>query len=240
MTNSFNINLKKRIISSSSSNILFQFIITISRLIQVPILINFFGADGYGKLLVIVSAASYITLFELGLKYFAINRLTKLYFEEKIDKFNIFYLQVLKFIFYMSLSLILILSFISVILLFLNYSNDYIIISILLFFINNILITYLYFFSSYFKFEGKLVTNFFFEMLIIVIPIFLIILWTHLKTNSNNFDYIIISLISIFSSIIILIFVKRIIFKKFNFLNAFQIKLNIKYMFIILKRSIFL
>ena len=84
MTNSFNINLKKRIISSSSSNILFQFIITISRLIQVPILINFFGADGYGKLLVIVSAASYITLFELGLKYFAINRLTKLYFEEKL------------------------------------------------------------------------------------------------------------------------------------------------------------
>ena len=239
MTNSFNINLKKRIISSSSSNILFQFIITISRLIQVPILINFFGADGYGKLLVIVSAASYITLFELGLKYFAINRLTKLYFEEKIDKFNIFYLKILKFIFYISLSLILILSFISVILLFLNYSNDYIIISILLFFINNILITYLYFFSSYFKFEGKLVTNFFFEMLIIVIPIFLIILWTHLKTNSNNFDYIIISLISIFSSIIILIFVKRIIFKKFNFLNAFQIKLNIKYMFIILKRSIF-
>tara|TARA_B100000963_G_C22524812_1_gene624773 strand:- start:61 stop:1026 length:966 start_codon:yes stop_codon:yes gene_type:complete len=76
-------------------------------------------------------------------------------------------------------------------------------------------------------------------MLIIVIPIFLIILWTHLKTNSNNFDYIIISLISIFSSIIILIFVKRIIFKKFNFLNAFQIKLNIKYIFIILKRSIF-
>ena len=58
---------------------------TFNLLKSFTILIKFLGAEGYGKLLVIIASASYITLFELGLKYFAINRLTKLYYEEKFN-----------------------------------------------------------------------------------------------------------------------------------------------------------
>lgn len=239
MTNLLNLTLKKRMIFSSSSNVFFQVFINILRLIQVPILIKFLGAEGYGKLLVIIASASYITLFELGLKYFAINRLTKLYYEERFNKFKVFYSQILRFILLVSTILIVILLILILALAIKDIINFHFYIAILLFFINNILITFLYFFSSYYKFEGRLVLNFFIETLLIAIPIIGILVLANLKVNSNYADYIYMALISLISTILIFYFILKKINKKIDVLFYLNRKLKVKYILKILSKSIY-
>jgi len=239
MSNFLNLTLKKRMILSSSTNIFFQIFINILRLVQVPILIKFLGAEGYGKLLVIIASASYITLFELGLKYFAINRLTKLYYEEKFNKFKIFYSQILKFVLLISTILIAILLILILVLMIRNIANYYFYIAILLFFINNILITFLYFFSSYYKFEGRLVFNFFIETLLIAMPIIAIIIWVNIKVESNYTDYIYIALLSLISTIFIFYQILKKINKKLDVFFMLSRKLKSLYISRIIRKSIF-
>ena len=120
-----NSSTKRDIINTSFYNTFFQIVVLIARIVQIPILLKFYGVSNYGGLLLIISISSYFTLFEFGFKNYAINESIKYYFEKKYEKFEKIYYHTTKFIIRLSLILIFILLILAFFInKFVNFSNS--------------------------------------------------------------------------------------------------------------------
>lgn len=236
-----NDSFKIDIISSSIFNTFFQIIIFLARIIQVPIILKFYGVNNYGGIILMISIASYFTIFELGFKNYIINKSIKLYFEKKYEDFEEVYFQSIRFIICISSILVLTVTITCSVFYYLEvlFDNKIWLISII------ILITYVLLgniftlVTQYFRIINKQLITHFIDAFTILLPILLLLFYIHLKTNFKEFDIIIYSLINLISIVIVFILVIWKLKFDINIKNFFFGNINFKIIFKNLKKSIF-
>lgn len=232
---------KKDIINSSFSSIFFQVIILCARIIQVPILLKFYGVSNYGGIMLIISITSYLTLFEFGFKNYSINKSIKLYYENKIDDFEKIFFQTIRFLIRSSACLILILISLTIMAYYLtNFINkENWLISIFILSICILITNIMTFISNFYRIINKQIKTFFFDALTILIPIIILIVYIFFKKEFKDFDIIIYSILNLFSILAVLMFMIINQKKYINIKKYFFGKVELNYIFKNLKTSIF-
>ena len=240
----FKKNIGKRLFIQSSSNLFFQIFTVLLRLAYVPFIISYIGISNYGLVVTIISFSSYISLIDIGLRNYIINRCTKFYYQNKLSLTISIFSKTIKLI------LLLVISSIIIIILFylnINYLDDFINIEknilapCLLLCISNLIALLISFFSGYFRVIGKLIFSLFYETLTIIFPIisFIIIFFFVIGENKEISSLYYFSVI-IFSFTLILLIIISIIFNRaLPFKIIFKKKLDIKKYFKYVKKSIF-
>ena len=236
-----NSSTKRGIINTSFYNTFFQIVVLIARIVQVPILLRFYGVSNYGGLLLIISISSYLTLFEFGFKNYAINESIKYYFEKKYEKFEKIYYHTTKFIIRVSLILIIILLILALFIYkFVNFSNSlFWIISIFFLFISVLLTNIMTFLSNYYRIINQQIKTFFVDSLTVFFPILILMIYALLKKDFDTFDIVSYSILNLTSIFIIFVILLVNLNKIFNIKKYFYGKVDLKFIFKKLKKSIF-
>ena len=236
-----NSSTKRGIINTSFYNTFFQIVVLIARIVQVPILLRFYGVSNYGGLLLIISISSYLTLFEFGFKNYAINESIKYYFEKRYEKFEKIYYHTTKFIIRVSLILIIILLILALFIYkFVNFSNSlFWIISIFFLFISVLLTNIMTFLSNYYRIINQQIKTFFVDSLTVFFPILILMIYALLKKDFDTFDIVSYSILNLTSIFIIFVILLVNLNKIFNIKKYFYGKVDLKFIFKKLKKSIF-
>lgn len=232
---------KRDIINTSFYNTFFQLVVLIARIIQVPILLKFYGIGNYGGLLLIISISSYLTLFEFGFKNYAINESIKFYFEKKYEKFEKIYFHTTKFIVRTSLILIFLLLILALFSYkFVDFTNSlYWIISIFFLFISILLTNIMTFLSNYYRIINQQIKTFFVDTVTVFFPILILIIYALLKKDFDTFDIVNYSIINLISVLIIFAILLIKLNKLIDIKKYFYGKIDFKFIFEKLKKSIF-
>ena len=236
-----NDSFKKDIINSSFGNLFFQIIILLARIIQVPILLKFYGVNNYGGIILIISITSYLTLFEFGFKNYSINKSIKLYYEKRIDEFEKIFFQTIRFLIRSSFFLILILFFLTFIIYSLtNFSNkENWLTSVFILSICILLTNIMSFISDFYRIINRQIKTFFFDSLTIFVPIIIVIIYIYFKKEFKDFDIVIYSILNLFSILVVLTFLIANQKKHININKYIFGKIELPYILKNLKKSIF-
>ena len=236
-----NSSTKRDIINTSFYNTFFQIVVLIARIVQVPILLRFYGVSNYGGLLLIISISSYLTLFEFGFKNYAINESIKYYFEKKYEKFEKIYYHTTKFIIRVSLILIIILLILALFIYkFVDFSNSlYWIISIFFLFVSVFLTNIMTFLANYFRIINQQIKYFFVDALTVFFPILILMIYALIKKDFDTFDIVSYSILNLVSISIIFFVLLVQLNKIFDIKKYFYGKIDLKFIFEKLKKSIF-
>ena len=118
-----NLNFKKRIFFGVASTSLSQLISILQTILTVPLFINAWGVDGYGKWIILTSVIMYLNLLDFGGQNYIGNLLTNDYNNKDFEKFKINLSQGISIFIFIILIAILILSFFSFLILNPHISN---------------------------------------------------------------------------------------------------------------------